>query len=103
MQLLVYRSLSHYLLLPWPAVSEADQQWEARAAQHAGFVAKLTHDFLQLRAANLSQDAQLQQQGQFTAANLSQDEQLQQRGQFTAVNLSRTHSYSSEVSSPPST
>ena len=64
MQLLVYRSLSHYLLLPWPAVSEADQQWEARAAQHGGFVAKLTHDFLQLRAANLSRDVQLQQQGQ---------------------------------------
>ena len=69
MQLLVYRSLSNYLLLPWPAVSEADQQWEARATQHTTFLAKLTHDYLQLRAVNLSQNSQLQEQGWLSSRN----------------------------------
>ncbi|GFN87199.1 exportin-6 [Plakobranchus ocellatus] len=45
-QLLVYRSLSHYLLLPWPNLSNAQQDWEVRAAHHKSFVSQLTAQYV---------------------------------------------------------
>ncbi|XP_052833798.1 exportin-6 [Octopus bimaculoides] len=48
-QLLLYRALSHYLLLPWPHLSDADQDWEKRAAYHHDFTRQLTLEFCQLR------------------------------------------------------
>ncbi|XP_036369999.1 exportin-6-like isoform X2 [Octopus sinensis] len=48
-QLLLYRALSHYLLLPWPHLSDTDQDWEKRAAYHRDFTRQLTLEFCQLR------------------------------------------------------
>ena len=63
-QLLVYRALSHYLLLPWTGATDAEQLWESRAAFHAAFLAKFTQEFLNLKAVqNFAQNKQLQEQG----------------------------------------
>ncbi|KAK3797258.1 hypothetical protein RRG08_030482 [Elysia crispata] len=45
-QLLVYRSLSHYLLLPWPNLNSSQQDWEVRAAHHKSFISQLTGQFV---------------------------------------------------------
>ncbi|GFS20899.1 exportin-6-like [Elysia marginata] len=45
-QLLVYRSLSHYLLLPWPNLSSSQQDWGVRAAHHKSFISQLTKQFM---------------------------------------------------------
>ncbi|KAK7002625.1 Exportin-6 [Biomphalaria glabrata] len=47
-QMLLYRSLSHYLLLPWPNLSSADQDWDNRANHHKTFVSQLTSSFVAL-------------------------------------------------------
>ena len=47
-QLLVYRSLSHHLLLPWPNVGEKDQNWESRGLEHQHFTAQLAKDYFGL-------------------------------------------------------
>ncbi|CAL1529210.1 unnamed protein product [Lymnaea stagnalis] len=47
-QLLIYRSLSHYLLLPWPNVGAQEQDWENRANLHKTLVAQLTAQFVAL-------------------------------------------------------
>ncbi|XP_014672669.1 PREDICTED: exportin-6-like isoform X2 [Priapulus caudatus] len=60
-QLLVYRSLSNVLLLPWPNVPDGEQKWHMRAEHHQNFIKTLMSQYRQLRgvAAN---DHQLQQQ-----------------------------------------
>ncbi|ESO82003.1 hypothetical protein LOTGIDRAFT_135499 [Lottia gigantea] len=52
-QHLVYRSLSHYLLLPWLNIAESEQDWEKRAALHQNFVNQLSADYLQLKDTRL--------------------------------------------------
>ncbi|CAG5121677.1 unnamed protein product, partial [Candidula unifasciata] len=47
-QLLVYRSLSHYLLLPWPSVGVSEQDWDNRAAHHKAFISHLVAQFVTL-------------------------------------------------------
>lgn len=47
-QLLVYRALSHSLILPWPNVADADQNWTSRAEDHQAFVRQIARHFLQL-------------------------------------------------------
>ncbi|CAH1795674.1 unnamed protein product [Owenia fusiformis] len=51
-QLLVYRSLSNYLLLPWPNMSEAGQNWPDRSANHSSFIKQLTSAYRQLKDTN---------------------------------------------------
>lgn len=48
-QLLLCRSLSHYLLLPWPNLPENEQNWSERAANHQSFVQQLAQQFLSLK------------------------------------------------------
>ncbi|GAB1610031.1 exportin-6-like isoform X1, partial [Argonauta hians] len=48
-QLLLYRALSHYLLLPWPHLSDSEQDWEKRAGYHRDFTRQLTLNYCQLR------------------------------------------------------
>ncbi len=64
-QLLVYRSLSNYLLLPWPGLPEDAQQWDARAAHHVTFLKQLFAKFLQLEGSvsALSDNKLLQEEG----------------------------------------
>ncbi|XP_076441128.1 exportin-6-like [Babylonia areolata] len=62
-QLLLYRSLSHYLLLPWPGLSEKEQDWSSRGSHHQAFTAQLAKDFVALRdCPNLASSKQLQEQ-----------------------------------------
>ncbi|XP_064607184.1 exportin-6-like [Liolophura sinensis] len=62
-QLLLYRSLSHYLLLPWPSLTEGEQNWTHRADHHHQFIHQLTTQYKQLTdTPTLSQDTQLQGQ-----------------------------------------
>lgn len=42
---LVCRALSNMLLLPWPSLPEAEQQWPSRSASHARLISTLTHQF----------------------------------------------------------
>lgn len=63
-QLLVYRSLSHYLLLPCPKRADNLQDWETRAANHASFVAQLMAPLRLLKANSaLAQSKDLKEQG----------------------------------------
>ncbi|KAK3591325.1 hypothetical protein CHS0354_028435 [Potamilus streckersoni] len=48
-QLLMYRALSLYLILPWPNLSESDQNWSSRAANHHDFTHQLAVHYLQLK------------------------------------------------------
>ena len=67
-QQLVYRSLSHYQLLPWPNISDEDQQWHVRSSNHSGFIKQLTAEYraLQTDINTLaeSRDRQLQGNGE---------------------------------------
>uniref|UniRef100_A0AAR2KIS4 Importin N-terminal domain-containing protein n=1 Tax=Pygocentrus nattereri TaxID=42514 RepID=A0AAR2KIS4_PYGNA len=42
---LVCRALSNMLLLPWPSLPEAEQQWPSRSTSHARLVSTLTHQY----------------------------------------------------------
>ncbi|KAG1658541.1 Exportin-6 [Nymphon striatum] len=44
-QLLVYRSISNILLLPWPFTSEINQQWEQRLITYSSFIKSVTSTF----------------------------------------------------------
>ncbi|XP_044160267.1 LOW QUALITY PROTEIN: exportin-6 [Bufo gargarizans] len=48
-QVLLCRALSNILLLPWPNVSEAEQQWAERSSHHASLLNSLTRDYRQLK------------------------------------------------------
>ncbi|XP_047213905.1 exportin-6-like [Girardinichthys multiradiatus] len=47
--ILVCRVLSNMLLLPWPNLSENEQQWQTRSSSHASLVAALTREYRTLR------------------------------------------------------
>ncbi|MED6276870.1 Exportin-6 [Characodon lateralis] len=47
--ILVCRALSNMLLLPWPNLSESEQQWQTRSSSHASLVAALTREYRTLR------------------------------------------------------
>ncbi|XP_005096518.1 exportin-6 [Aplysia californica] len=49
-QLLVYRSLSHYLVLPWPLPVSGNQDWDKRAEHHKLLVSRLTAKFTAMAA-----------------------------------------------------
>ncbi|KAK7112089.1 exportin-6-like [Littorina saxatilis] len=62
-QLLVYRSLSHYLLLPWPGLSDKEQDWTSRGTHHQTFAARLAKDYIALKDnPNLATSKELQEQ-----------------------------------------
>ncbi|TRY56086.1 hypothetical protein DNTS_017930 [Danionella cerebrum] len=42
---LVCRALSNMLLLPWPSLPEAEQQWSSRSANHARLISSLTQQY----------------------------------------------------------
>lgn len=42
---LVCRALSNMLLLPWPSLPEAEQQWPSRSASHARLISTITHQY----------------------------------------------------------
>ncbi|KAI4881308.1 hypothetical protein NFI96_029925 [Prochilodus magdalenae] len=42
---LVCRALSNMLLLPWPSLPEAEQQWPSRSTSHARLISSLTHQY----------------------------------------------------------
>lgn len=42
---LVCRALSNMLLLPWPSLPEAEQQWPSRSANHARLISSLTQQY----------------------------------------------------------
>lgn len=48
-QLLVYRALSHSLILPWPNIPDSEQNWSSRGMDHQAFVRQLARHFLQLK------------------------------------------------------
>ncbi|KAG5831910.1 hypothetical protein ANANG_G00285420 [Anguilla anguilla] len=48
-QVLVCRSLSNMLLLPWPNLPEGEQQWPTRSSSHASLLAALTRQYRLLR------------------------------------------------------
>lgn len=76
-QLLVYRALSHYLLLPWPNLSETEQDWTNRATYHRDFSCQLTMEYCQLKDTQaLIENKTLQQQAKYVIENalkISQD------------------------------
>ncbi|KAM6962761.1 exportin-6 [Aplochiton taeniatus] len=47
--MLVCRTLSNMLLLPWPNLPESEQQWHTRSVSHANLIAALTRDYRLLR------------------------------------------------------
>uniref|UniRef100_A0A3Q2R005 Exportin 6 n=1 Tax=Fundulus heteroclitus TaxID=8078 RepID=A0A3Q2R005_FUNHE len=47
--ILVCRSLSNMLLLPWPNLPESEQQWQTRSNSHGTLVAALTREYRVLR------------------------------------------------------
>ncbi|KAK1799222.1 hypothetical protein P4O66_007479, partial [Electrophorus voltai] len=50
---LVCRALSNMLLLPWPSLPEAEQQWPSRSTSHARLISTITHQYrLQPRPPN---------------------------------------------------
>ncbi|KAL8597658.1 hypothetical protein ACOMHN_031593 [Nucella lapillus] len=62
-QLLLYRSLSHYLLLPWPGLNEKEQDWSSRGSHHQTLTSQLAKDFIALKdCPNLASSKQLQEQ-----------------------------------------
>ncbi|KAM9457944.1 exportin-6 [Clarias gariepinus] len=42
---LVCRALSNMLLLPWPSLPEAEQQWPSRSTSHARLISTITHQY----------------------------------------------------------
>ncbi|PVD37542.1 hypothetical protein C0Q70_00136 [Pomacea canaliculata] len=61
-QLLLYRSLSDYLLLPWPSLAEGEQDWTSRATHHQTFTNELAKNFVALKGSlDLATDKQLQE------------------------------------------
>lgn len=65
-QVLLYRSLSLYLVLPWPNLPDSEQDWLNRAANHSTFVKQLSAQFVQLKdAKQLGENKLLQEQGEF--------------------------------------
>ncbi|KTG37170.1 hypothetical protein cypCar_00029498 [Cyprinus carpio] len=42
---LVCRALSNMLLLPWPSLPEAEQQWQSRSANHTRLLSSLTQQY----------------------------------------------------------
>lgn len=65
-QLLLCRSLSHYLLLPWPNLPENEQNWLDRAAHHRSFVQQLAQQFLSLKGVTAFADNKsLQEEGKY--------------------------------------
>ncbi|KAG9349889.1 hypothetical protein JZ751_026242 [Albula glossodonta] len=48
-QVLVCRALSNMLLLPWPNLTENEQQWHNRSSSHASLMAALTRQYRLLR------------------------------------------------------
>ncbi|XP_041363102.1 exportin-6-like isoform X2 [Gigantopelta aegis] len=62
-RLLLYRSLSHYLLLPWPNLSDAEQDWANRSQHHAKFTQQLASQYLRLKdTAAISHNKVMQEQ-----------------------------------------
>ncbi|XP_023226318.1 exportin-6-like [Centruroides sculpturatus] len=62
-QKLVHRSISNILLLPWPNVSNDEQQWESRYSRFEEFVKSITSSFRQIQhAPNFSIDKYVQEQ-----------------------------------------
>uniref|UniRef100_A0A673JZR1 Exportin-6 n=1 Tax=Sinocyclocheilus rhinocerous TaxID=307959 RepID=A0A673JZR1_9TELE len=51
---LVCRALSNMLLLPWPSLPEAEQQWQSRSANHTRLLSSLTQQYRLLLALALS-------------------------------------------------
>ncbi|XP_058012882.1 exportin-6 isoform X2 [Ahaetulla prasina] len=49
-QILLCRSLSNILLLPWPNLPDAEQQWAIRSTNHASLVSALTRDYRSLKS-----------------------------------------------------
>ncbi|ETE70193.1 Exportin-6 [Ophiophagus hannah] len=49
-QILLCRSLSNILLLPWPNLPEAEQQWAIRSTNHASLISALTRDYRSLKS-----------------------------------------------------
>ena len=63
-QLLMYRSLSNYLLLPWPNISSDGQQWEKRSTSHHTFLRQLVSSYVLLHnMPELRHTKTLQEQG----------------------------------------
>lgn len=62
----MYRSLSNYLLLPWPNLPDSGQQWDVRAQHHVTFLKQLLHKFLSLEGtvSALSDNKHLLDQGE---------------------------------------
>ncbi|XP_073713799.1 exportin-6 [Misgurnus anguillicaudatus] len=46
--ILVCRALSNMLLLPWPSLPEAEQQWSSRSSNHARLISSLTQQYRSL-------------------------------------------------------
>uniref|UniRef100_A0A8C5SED7 Exportin 6 n=1 Tax=Laticauda laticaudata TaxID=8630 RepID=A0A8C5SED7_LATLA len=49
-QILLCRSLSNILLLPWPNLPEAEQQWAIRSTNYASLISALTRDYRSLKS-----------------------------------------------------
>ncbi|XP_066292131.1 exportin-6-like isoform X2 [Branchiostoma lanceolatum] len=61
-QLLVCRALSHIFVLPWPAVGDNEQEWEARSSSHLNFLKELTKEYRGMKdMPGLSQDKNMQE------------------------------------------
>ncbi|XP_074647944.1 exportin-6-like [Tubulanus polymorphus] len=62
-QLLIYKSLANYLILPWPNLLDTEQDWLDRANHHEGFIKQLTQQYRQLKSSpGLPDDKTLQEQ-----------------------------------------
>ena len=61
---MIYRSLSHYLLLPWPGLSESDQDWSTRASNHGNLIKQLTTSYCHLKDVPLADNKHLQDEGE---------------------------------------
>ncbi|XP_077979557.1 exportin-6-like isoform X2 [Glandiceps talaboti] len=62
-QMLVCRALSNILILPWPNIAEADQQWGPRSANHMNYIKRLTDQYRSIKTApHFSEDKRLQEQ-----------------------------------------
>ena len=44
-QLLIFKTLSNLLLLPWPNTPECEQKWDGRSRSHSTFLQTLLTDF----------------------------------------------------------
>ncbi len=62
--IMVYRTLTAMLVLPWPETTHPAQRWDARAQELTKLVGGATKFFQQLqRTPNWSEDSRLQSQG----------------------------------------